>query len=102
MSEIKLLPCPFCGGELTTYAEKKGWTSATGNILKYGSMCKTVNCFVTPAIHDTKDEAIKQANTRKPMERMVIRLETVIGCELHLLRLKEKILQIVKEEGGIE
>lgn len=94
MRENKLLPCPFCGSDKVDF-----WD--TGNVLHpYQIVC--LGCFNGTDECISEEVAIRRWNTRKPIERMVIRLKSVIGCELHLLRLKEKILQIIKEEGGIE
>lgn len=64
MSE-KLLPCPFCGGEaeISLYL---------GN---YGVACTECMGAIFPARGMTKGEAIKAWNTRKPMERILERLE---------------------------
>ena len=107
MSEIKLLPCPFCGGEFQINV---------GGMI-YIPKCKKCGC--TLAGCRTEEEAIEEVNTRKPMERIIERLEEeertlqdkyernlkkeyddpfVSGrlCEL------ECVIEIVKEEGGIE
>lgn len=66
MSEINLLPCPFCGGKATTYKRDYG----------FGAMCKnTPFCCIMTAGHKTEKGAIKAWNTRKPMEQIVERLE---------------------------
>lgn len=97
MSEIKLLPCPFCGGEAEI---EEDYSYGYGLLFSYKPHCSQCGCSI--GLFSDKTEAITKWNTRKPMERIVRRLETIIGCELHLSCLKEKILQIVKEEGGIE
>ena len=111
MSEIKLLPCPFCGGEAKLYSG-----------IGYAVVgCKKEDCQGSACCYkyNSKKEAIEQWNTRKPMERIIERLEEeertlqdkyernlkkeyddpfVSGrlCEL------ECVIEIVKEEGGIE
>lgn len=97
MSEIKLLKCPFCGGE----AEIVG--SAYKRILCKG--CE-IEIFIT-------EETVKKWNTRKPMQNIVERLgnkhnESTINyhnlkdasClgERHAYRIA---IEILKEEGGL-
>ena len=65
MSDERIKPCPFCGGEAVIHKSKFG----------YGVMCKTPFCCNLTSTHDTKKEAIKTWNTRKPMERIVTDLE---------------------------
>lgn len=95
MSEIKLLPCPFCGGEAYLYEDKKCDIYSVG--------CKNC-CDIEPItrVCESKEEAIKLWNTRKPMQDIVERLE----------KLKENAwdeeyqtmcdaIEIVKEVGGM-
>lgn len=74
MSDTKLFPCPFCGGEAEFIM--------TGYVGIFGSMfnscqdgyviCK--QCGIKqPTL--SKIDAIKSWNTRKPMERIVEQLE---------------------------
>lgn len=65
MSEIKLLPCPFCGGE---------------NIKVLGAetsyyWCRCMNCLASTTTEDVEEDAIKAWNTRKPIEKVVKELE---------------------------
>lgn len=69
MSEIKLLPCPFCGGESTTHSTivlHKG-----EYVRVYGCMCKKSHCVILPANYFTQEKAAEKWNTRKPIDRMV-------------------------------
>ena len=104
MSEIKqrLLPCPFCGGEAEFPIRDGSWL-----------WCK--ECGAETSYCYTREEAIEKWNTRKPMERIIERLEE---CEEELKGLQYKSVNsygyynqrkgielakdIVKEEGGIE
>ena len=52
------------------------------------------------------EELLKRWNTRKPMERIVERLEEAtfphkFGGEVEMMILKNKAIEIVKEEGGM-
>lgn len=77
MSEIKLLPCPFCGGEAEVRATKRPVFNG-----KYmGTAHYVVGCIDTKCIgriqrrYNSIEEAIDAWNTRKPMERIVEQLE---------------------------
>ena len=68
MSEEKLLPCPFCGGEVQLF--KDDWN-------KYGAYC--VECEATVGVHldkgwrailANKEEAIAAWNRRAETEAM--------------------------------
>ena len=68
MSEIKLLPCPFCGGEAKMlkfpHCERK-----------YVVICENESCMASVGVYSiTKEDAINKWNTRKPMERILTRL----------------------------
>ena len=112
MSEIKLLPCPFCGGEARVV--ENNFRTDT-----YSVRCK--NCYAESDRYHTQEEAIKQWNTRKPMERIVAKIDEEIakadrinkvlmdsrdfkGADIQASRMSQAIKdkRIVKEEGGIE
>lgn len=100
----KLLPCPFCGGEGKVSEFHSFW---------YKSGCSNLNCFayITSLVFQTKEEAIAAWNTRKPMERIVERLEDnsewtdstfdedgyCNDDSFEVIRL-EKAIEIIKEE----
>ena len=97
MSEIKLLPCPFCGGEATLH----------NNFLtdKFKVWCNECDCRTD--VYSDKEEAIEKWNTRKTMERIVDRLEgKKWGIHYWKDEWRNKIIgeciDVVKEEGGIE
>ena len=64
MSDVKLLPCPFCGKSDTTLI---GWAS-----VKAGSICiKCLHCKMLTSDFSTPEEAITFWNTRAqtPLQR---------------------------------
>lgn len=69
MNEIKLLPCPFCGGEAFMLKNK-------GMLETYRAYCGNEDCSVSPRVSAySKEIAVKLWNTRKPMQEIVERLE---------------------------
>lgn len=109
MSEIKLLPCPFCGG---------GAEIGEFHLLdkEYRVCCK--ECRSRTPYSASIDRVIKQWNTRKPMERIVERLEELsmryfltiantgnrendVAYE-NVANVLNGVIAICKEEGGIE
>ena len=117
MSEIKLLPCPFCGGKAVIYHQSSKYTNRDGNFvhcMECGCRTKLFECYgnTTKTHEDTKQEAIEAWNTRKPMERII---EQLTESKEHYRRLwnknqddedygalsaYENAIDIVKEEGG--
>ena len=111
MSEIKLLPCPFCGGEAELVRQHSGVSDKI-----YIVSCKNEECEASLGhFCESKEMAIESWNTRKPMERIVTKLkEARAECkELQrsttdaygYMKMKRGIdcgIDIVKEEGGIE
>lgn len=94
MSEIKLLPCPFCGGEAEILGDKTHWIYCP-------------NCCSETKSFKTKKEAIERWNTRKPMERIIEKLEDKKwGTSEWRDKWRDEIIgeciEVVKEEGGIE
>ena len=94
MSEIKLLPCPFCNAEL------KRWDYMSDVFFEHPyNGCILSGKKVVENEHD-----VKAWNTRKLLERIIERLEELdvqpYSRELHTMKLQA--IKIVKEEGGIE
>ena len=108
MSEIKLLPCPFCSNK-DVRLQHRG-----RNQYGYYVICKNCGCrtpyykYQFSSNEKLREEAIATWNTRKPMERIIERLEEeatayednfgeLIDC------IPEHIaIEIVREESGIE
>ena len=110
MSEIKLLPCPFCGGEVEMAVDS---VDAYSNA--YTFCCD--NCYMYTAYQFSNEkEAIEHWNTRKPMERIKARMDEKMESVDYWTKPYDKyeyydngywegmneIATIVKEEGGIE
>ena len=83
MNEERLKPCPFCGGE--------------GNVSLntcYGFVpwCSNEDCILNENTKgfSTKEEAIETWNTRKPMERIVERLENEKGFEVFVFSVSSR------------
>jgi len=62
VSEIKLLPCPFCGGEAKFGTFNHFWIECT-------------NCEMETPYMENEEELVALWNTRKPIDDMVERLE---------------------------
>ena len=98
MSEIKLLPCPFCGGKVEM-------VKSFSMVINY-IQCE--ECLVDFMFCQEEDDVIKLWNNRKPMQEIVERLED----EVTALKTKcyvnvefdtgiFKAIEIVKEVGGM-
>ena len=97
VSEIKLLPCPFCGGEAKL---SKSGSYAVVSCLN--SSCNGNACCYK---YDSPQEAIEHWNTRKPMERIIEKLEGLRAKPTETVYdtiLVGSVIEICKEEGGIE
>lgn len=100
MSENKLKPCPFCGGEAHFPTVTETWIG-----------CKSCG-FETPYTED-KEWLVNTWNTRKPIEKIVEQLEekrkayyedyNLYKCERDLGNVDglKNAIEIVKE-GGTE
>lgn len=110
MSDIKLLRCPFCDGEA------KLCDASSGTNGRYRVRCKEISCTLRPKTewYETKDEAIRHWNHRRPIERILKRLEQIeqLDSVAHVEGSNEEILtngyvkgikkaiNVVKIEGG--
>ena len=99
MSEIKLLKCPFCGGEA------KIDKTITNTVSVECTVCHASSRIILCTEGDIEQKAIKAWNTRKPMENIVERLEELahdnpMVTDNYILR--REAIEIVKEEGGID
>lgn len=99
MSEIKR--CPFCGGEatLTNKLSKDEYGQRLWNVCCFGCANRTSSYW-------DKEIAIEAWNTRKPLERVIERLEkeksnltTWAEDEAYKLAIN-KAIEIIKEEVG--
>jgi Lar family restriction alleviation protein len=88
MNKVKLLPCPFCGGEAKIHED------LDIDIL-YQVMCP--RCFCKTKFFATTKSAVITWNTRKPMERIVDRLEEMFKHHNATKTVKRLVLEIVKE-----
>ena len=71
MNEIKLKRCPFCGGKAFVRQNKDAMKT-------YSAYCGNEDCSASPKVSAYgKEMAIQLWNTRKPMERILERLETM-------------------------
>ena len=86
MSELKLLNCPFCGGEARLYGNSK----PIGTRLKHYqvAVCTNDDCGCRTSPCETVEDAICRWNTRKPMANIVEKLE------------EEKTMAYDKWDGG--
>ena len=117
MSEIKLLHCPFCGGE---FEEINNTSCKQGDNWLWSTECMECGLFIEDK---DKENLIKRINTRKPMERILTRLEEynqseddfkkiidtnreipnpTVSRTIGRIEAFNKAIEIVKEEGGIE
>lgn len=71
--EDRLKPCPFCGGDNVGIWENRAPASKD---FRYSANC--YDCHISLGFEKTKEEAIEKWNTRKPMDRIVERLEKVM------------------------
>lgn len=95
MSEIKLLPCPFCGAEMIVFEDKQ----------LFGHRLEEEDCILAMHYFSTMDiESIEKWNARKPMQEIVKRLEKKIDNRLYNPNWNAGIIasiSVVESVGGI-
>lgn len=106
MSEIKLLPCPFCGGEAeySEHHEDNGGVEVYYREYHYYMVCCD-KCHLTFTSTLDKEDVVRRWNTRKPMERIIEKLEDLRAKPTETVYdtvLIGSVIEICKEEGGIE
>ena len=115
MSETKLLNCPFCGGKASFWRlsekQKDGYTDCVFVRCK-DCYASTKKIEYNARIHKNDseyDEAKQLWNTRKPMERIVEKLEESYRLYAIGFNAEDRggydaysdAIEIVKEEGGL-
>lgn len=86
----QLKKCPFCGGE----ARLEQVPGATWD--KFVVTCKSSKCcayyigYCDEGLYDTRTKAIEAWNTRKPIERIVERLEEEKGFEVFVFSVSSR------------
>lgn len=115
MSEIKLGKCPLCQGETSIF----GYIGDNYCKLNYEEELEvakhtTIHCYGCDTDFNPHSENAKDVldifNTRKPMERIIERLEEERKYSYENFKDEERAwrkglrtaIKIVKEEGGIE
>lgn len=113
MSETKLLPCPFCGGEAElVYFDDKGHLTFIDNEEELEKDCAFVHCcnchmdFMPDS--SIAREVLNMWNTRKPMEKIVERLErekrfydSASDIDQNIRQGVINAIEIIKEEGNL-
>ena len=110
MSEIKIPNCPCCDGESKLHDYGGGDFRDSGK--QYFIKCE--KCGLTTKHSSSKDEVLMTWGKRKPIGRIIERLEeekdymevyswSGARCpdEVEIIKL-DKAISVVKEEGGIE
>ena len=106
MSEMKLKPCPFCGEEAEFYRtpikSNGGWCDSV--VVR----CKACEARTNRVLYNAKkhpndeeyEEAAEAWNTRKPVERILERLEDARTGSTRWVEDMgiEKAIEIIKEE----
>lgn len=91
MSETRLLKCPFCGRMPELRHEEGGFSFI---------VCTNDGCYTKTDGHLNDESAIKAWNTRKPLERILERLdadkEQAHPVERQAI---EEVIEIIREEG---
>lgn len=103
MSEIKLLPCPFCGGEAeySEHHEDNGGVEVYYREYHYYMVCCD-KCHLTFTSTLDKEDVVRRWNTRKSMKRIVERLEEYReeSEQFGVSGMFTDMMEAVKEEGA--
>ena len=79
MSELKLLPCPFCGGEakIVRYCSKKTivYVECTKCLAYMGNQRIITSSSRGKEYFESEEKLINAWNRRKPMDNIVTKLE---------------------------
>ena len=106
----QLAKCPFCGGEIklmfineNTY-ENAVWDESIGNVPTWIKCYGCDSEFFHDEPIDIPEKQIEWWNTRKPLERIIERLEEAkfpqkFGGKTEMMILRDKAIEIVKNEG---
>lgn len=89
MWDEELLPCPFCGSDRVDFWD----TESTDH--PYQIIC--IRCCNGTDRCRTEEIAIKKWNTRKPMERIVARLEEMFKHHSVTKTVQRLVLETVKD-----
>lgn len=101
MSEIKLLPCPFCGGKARISCDTEATRDSEGRLWAYTIVCDS--CCATSGLSYSPERAKKAWNTRKPIDDMVEQLESnVIKSEGGLFFMATRGIGFVSKNKAIE
>ena len=107
MSEVKLKPCPFCGGKVKLY----GNPMLIGAKVEIYQIVICDDCSCRTDFCETVADAIEKWNTRKPIKKIVEQLEEwTFNADINLgdgtvknsdLIASENAIEIVKR-GGVD
>jgi len=76
---VKLLCCPFCGGEVKIIPEQVDARTVT-----YNFVCQNGDCCANVYFdYSDREESIEAWNTRKPMKAVVAELEVARKTAFH-------------------
>ena len=73
MGNVKLLPCPFCGGQARISSDTEATRDANGRLWAFTIVCDS--CCATSGLCYSSEMAEKSWNNRKPMEQIIQQLE---------------------------
>ena len=96
-----LKPCPFCGGEAGLFETQEGQFGIIHSNATYLCPISDSDSFQGNWTYETEEEAIAAWNQRKPMERILERLEKLFRHHSATKTVQRLVIEIVKEEGGL-